>query len=86
VMTTWSPATKSGRVEGKFGLTPLELEIVASVVGGYSCDEIAQKLSISRRAVVQELTTVSHKLGVEGHLELALFAIHHGLLADQEVF
>jgi len=69
----------------EFGLTPRELDIVATVVSGYSDHEIARKLSISTTAVAQELTSVSHKLGVEGRLELALFAIHYGLLADHNL-
>jgi DNA-binding NarL/FixJ family response regulator len=77
---------ESGSAESrrKFGLTSHELEILAAVVGGYSYNETAQKLSISEVDVVEELAEVSHKLGVEGRLELALFAIHHGLLADRD--
>jgi len=84
-MTMCSPTAESGSVESqkKFGLTPHELDIVARVVSGYSDHEIARRLSLSKTAVAQELTAVSHKLGVEGRLELALFAIHHGLLADR---
>jgi len=70
--------------QNKFGLTPRELDLVATVVRGYSDHEIAQRLSISTTAVVRELIAVSHKLGVEGRLELALFAIHYGLLANRD--
>ena len=86
VVTMWSTMTESGKVEPqrKFGLTSRELEILAAVVGGYSYNEIARKLSISERHVVQELTEVCRKLGVEGRLELALFAIHHSLLTDRD--
>ncbi len=84
-MTMCTLMAESGSVEsqGKFGLTPQELDIVATVVSGYSDHEIARQLRISTTAVVEELTTVSRKLGVEGRLELALFAIHHGLLTDR---
>lgn len=82
--TMWNPVAESGSVgsQRRPGLTPRELRLVAAVVGGYSDNEIAQMLSISRTAVVQELAEVSHKLGVQGRLELALFAVHHRLLAD----
>ena len=66
----------------KFGLTPRQLKIVAAVVSGYSDYEIARTLSLNRTVVVEELAAASHKLGVEGRLEMALFAIHHRLLAD----
>jgi DNA-binding NarL/FixJ family response regulator len=83
VMTMWSPTAESGTVESwkKLGLTQRELDVVAAVLGGCSNKEIAQELSISRTAVVQELVEVSHKLGVHGRLELALFVAHHRLLA-----
>ena len=82
----WSPTAESGTVESwkKLGLTQRELDVVAAVLGGCSNNEIAQELSISRTAVVQELATLSHKLGVEGRLELALFATHHRLLAERD--
>jgi len=84
-MTMWCSTAESGSVESqkKLDLTARELRIVAAVVAGCSNDEIAQELSTSRTAVNQELTEVSHKLGVGGRLELALFAIHHRLLADR---
>jgi two-component system, NarL family, nitrate/nitrite response regulator NarL len=82
----WSAMAESGRAKSqrKFDLTAHELEVLAAVVGGYSNNEIAQKLSISKTHAVRELAEVSRKLGVEGRLELALFAVHHRLLADYD--
>jgi DNA-binding NarL/FixJ family response regulator len=62
-----------------FGLTPRELEIVSTVVGGYVNGEIAQKFSISVKTVKHHLTNIFDKLGVANRLELALFAVHHRL-------
>jgi two-component system, NarL family, nitrate/nitrite response regulator NarL len=62
-----------------FGLTPRELEIVATIVSGCSNREIAHKLAISEETVKHHLTNVYDKVGVYNRLELALFAIHHGL-------
>jgi len=83
VMTTWSPMAEPSSLQSQenFDLTPRQLRIVAAVVGGYSDHEIAQMLSISKVTVVEELAEVSEKLGVQGRLEMALFAIHHRLLA-----
>jgi len=71
-------------LQKKLVLTSHELEILAAAVSGYSYNEIAQKLSISEADVDEELAKVSRKLGVEGRLELALYAIHHRLLADRQ--
>lgn len=62
-----------------FGLTGREMEIVTAIVSGYSNREIAQKLDISEDTVKHHVTNVFDKLGVFNRLELALFAIHHGL-------
>lgn len=63
----------------KFGLTPRELEIIAAIVAGYSNRDIAQKFSISEQTVKHHLTNTFDKLGVSTRLELALFAVNHGL-------
>jgi DNA-binding NarL/FixJ family response regulator len=63
-----------------FGLTRREIEVVAQIVSGYSNKEIAARLSISDDTVKHHLTNIFDKLGVYNRLELALFAIHHGLV------
>jgi two-component system nitrate/nitrite response regulator NarL len=62
-----------------FGLTPRELEVVSTVVGGYPNADIAQKFSISVKTVKHHLTNIFDKVGVSNRLELALFAVHHRL-------
>ncbi|MBZ5499322.1 MAG: response regulator transcription factor [Acidobacteriia bacterium] len=64
----------------KFGLTRRELEIVAAIVSGYSNREIARKFTISEDTVKHHATNIFDKVGVCNRLELALFAIHHGLV------
>lgn len=66
-----------------FGLTPRELDIVETIVAGYSNREIARHLSISEDTVKNHLSNVFDKLGVSSRLELALFAVNHRLLADR---
>ena len=63
----------------KVGLTDRELEVISKVVAGYANKEIAQEFSISEKTVKHHLTNIFDKLGVSSRLELALFAIHHGL-------
>jgi two-component system nitrate/nitrite response regulator NarL len=65
-----------------FGLTPRELEIVATVVAGYTNDDIARKLSISTKTVKHHLTNIFAKLGVSNRLELALLAVQRGLPSE----
>jgi DNA-binding NarL/FixJ family response regulator len=62
-----------------FGLTPRELQMVAAVVEGRTNKDIAEKLSISEDTVKRHLTNIFDKLGTSNRLELALFAINHGL-------
>ena len=63
-----------------FGLTPRELEIIRIVVEGYSNKEIAQKFALSEDTVKHHLTNIFNKTGVSNRLELAVAAIHHGLV------
>ncbi|PYX38094.1 MAG: DNA-binding response regulator [Acidobacteria bacterium] len=63
----------------KFGLTPRELEIVSTVVAGYSNKEIAEYFKISEDTVKHHLSNIFDKLGVSTRLELALFAVNQGL-------
>ena len=67
-----------------FGLTKRELEIVAAVVSGYSNKEIAKKFLISEDTVKHHVTNIFDKLGVYNRLELALFAIHKGLVGRRQ--
>lgn len=66
----------------KFGLTPRELEIVGTIVGGYTNKDIARKFSISEDTVKHHLTSIFDKLGVSNRLELALFAVNNKLVDE----
>ncbi|MEO7156011.1 MAG: response regulator transcription factor [Vicinamibacterales bacterium] len=64
----------------RYELTSRELEIVAAVVSGDSNRDIAGRLAISPQTVKHHLTSIFDKTGVSSRLELALFAIRHGLV------
>ncbi len=66
-----------------FGLTARELEIVETVVAGYVNKDIAEKFSISQHTVKHHLTNIFDKLGVSNRLEVALFAVHHHLVKEE---
>lgn len=52
------------------GLTPHEYRVAALVVAGNSNDEVADKLSVSRRAIEYHLTNIYRKLGVRRRTQL----------------
>jgi DNA-binding NarL/FixJ family response regulator len=64
----------------RFRLTPRELEIVPHIAVGASNKDIAQMLSVREDTVKRHLSNIFDKLGVYSRLELALFAINHGLV------
>jgi len=67
-----------------YGLTSKEIKVLAAVVSGYTNKEIASQFSISEQTVKHHLTNIFDKVGVYNRLELALFAIHHGLMNGVE--
>jgi DNA-binding NarL/FixJ family response regulator len=64
----------------QFGLTSREMDVVGAVVSGFTNRDIAGKFSISEQTVKHHLRNIFDKLGVSNRLELALFAINHGLV------
>jgi two-component system, NarL family, nitrate/nitrite response regulator NarL len=63
----------------KSPLTEREREIVGWIAIGYKNREIAEKISISERAMKTHLHNIFTKTGVSDRLELALCAVHNGL-------
>ncbi len=61
-------------------LTPRELEIVKLVAEGYSSDEIAETLVISKKTVEHHRSHVLEKLGMRDRVELTRYAIRRGLV------
>src|SRR5262249_17370641 len=67
--------------KNQFGLTSRELDVVASIASGHTNREIAKDFSISEQTVKHHLRNIFDKLGISNRLELALFAINHGLIS-----
>jgi len=63
-------------------LTAKELKIVALIVQGYKNKEIALQLGTTEQVIKNYLRNVYDKIGVSDRLELALFTIHHRILAE----
>jgi len=83
-LSTFAPNLRKGEADRRrakaFGLTKREIEIVRSVVAGYSNKEIAQQSAITENTVKSHLTHIFNKLGASNRVELALFAAHHRLI------
>ena len=62
-------------------LTPKEMRIVALIVQGCKNREIANRLNTTEQVIKNYLRSVYDKTGVSDRLELALFTIHHKVLA-----
>jgi len=73
-----------GVPKGKpYGLTARESEIVEAIASGDSNRDIAGRLNISLQTVKHHLTSIFDKTGTSTRLELALFAIHQGLVTTR---
>ena len=68
------------------GLTSRELGVISMIADGCSNRQISQTLSISERTVKHHLTNIFSKLGVASRLQLASYAVIHGLVADASCF
>lgn len=62
-------------------LTPKEMRIVALIVQGCKNREIATRLKTTEQVIKNYLRSIYDKTGVGDRLELALFTIHHRVLA-----
>ncbi len=69
-------------VNRNFGLTPREIEVITTIVAGYSNLDIAEKFSVSEHTVKHHISHIFDKLGVSNRLELALFAVNHQLTSE----
>jgi DNA-binding NarL/FixJ family response regulator len=80
-----SPETQVEDMVGarvKERLTPKELKIVALIVQGCKNKEIGTRLGTTEQVIKNYLRSIYDKTGVSDRLELALFTIHHRILAE----
>jgi DNA-binding NarL/FixJ family response regulator len=63
-------------------LTPKEMRIVALIVQGCKNREIAGRLKTTEQVIKNYLRSIYDKTGVSDRLELALFTLHHRVLAE----
>jgi DNA-binding NarL/FixJ family response regulator len=65
-----------------FGLTPRQLTIVHEVAAGATNRDVAGLLHMREDTVKHHLSSIYDKCGVSNRVELAMFAINHGLLKN----
>jgi DNA-binding NarL/FixJ family response regulator len=75
VLLRESAAKEAGKL-----LTPREIEIVGMIAQGLRNKVVAERLSISEGTVKIHLHNIYEKLGVDGRLELVLYAQQKGLV------
>jgi DNA-binding NarL/FixJ family response regulator len=63
-------------------LTPKEMQIVALITQGCKNKQIALQLNTKEQVIKNYLRSIYDKTGVSDRLELALFTIHHRVLAE----
>ena len=80
VMTMQATDSVGTRVRDR--LTPKEMQIVALIVQGCKNKEIAMQLGTKEQVIKNYLRGIYDKTGVSDRLELALFTIHHRVLAE----
>jgi len=66
--------------QSRFGLTARETQIISFITQGCMNRDIANSLSITEETVKRHLTNIFNKVGMSNRLELAIFAIEHGLV------
>ena len=76
------PAITRSMLEAGPELTKRELDVVELVATGNANKEIADKLSISERTARSHVSSILSKLGLESRTQLALWAVHNGLVGD----
>jgi DNA-binding NarL/FixJ family response regulator len=76
------PAIARSMIEAGPELTPRELDVVELVAAGKANKEIADLLSISERTARSHVSSILSKLGLESRTQLALWAVHNGLVGD----
>ena len=61
-------------------LSPRELEVLRQVASGKTIKEIGAGLSLSEKTIATYRSRVSEKLGLSSNVELARYALQHGLV------
>ena len=82
-----TPETSSRRQVTQVGpvrFSPRERQVVRFIMDGYSNQDIASALGLRIQTVKNHLSRIYRKLGVPNRVQLAVFAVGHGLGPSQD--
>jgi DNA-binding NarL/FixJ family response regulator len=85
VPASTEPGEESRAGNGGLGLTERETEVLQLVAGGWSNQQIADALFISRKTASVHVSNILGKLGVGSRVEAAAIAHRLGLAGDAPV-
>jgi HD-GYP domain-containing protein (c-di-GMP phosphodiesterase class II) len=72
------------RREGPAGLTTREIEVLRLLARGLSTRDIAERLVISPKTAGNHIEHIYSKIDASSRAAASLFALHHGLLPEEE--
>jgi DNA-binding NarL/FixJ family response regulator len=75
-----SSVEKPAVLEGQFGLTQREIEIIHCIACGESNKVIAKRLFISEKTVKNHVSNILRKTGLEDRTQVAVYAYRKGLI------
>ena len=78
-MSTVEPLA-AGRQKKDFGLSPLERQLIALTISGWTREGSTQRLGISMQALERHLANIYDKLNVVNDLEMVLFCVSYKLI------
>lgn len=76
----WDDRATAETTTDEPALTARELEVIRLIVDGADNAAIGRELSISRHTVKQYVTNIFEKLGVNGRVQAAVYAVRKGLV------
>jgi DNA-binding NarL/FixJ family response regulator len=80
VVTMLTLATRPITSRSPVHLTPRQYEVLKILASGGTNREVARILSVSQDTVKHHITKILDKTGMSSRVELALYAVEHGML------
>ncbi|HHT8996114.1 TPA: response regulator [Burkholderia cenocepacia] len=81
VVRTLTSHSSARAIDQKRELSDRELEVVRHYASGLTVNEIAEKLSRSKKTISTQKARAMEKLGLEKDIDLLRYAIEHGIVA-----
>ena len=85
-LQAYAQKTELTEQDSYHGLTTREREVLYLAAGGYTSQEIADRLFISSRTVEIHRSNLMHKLNLDNQTDLVCYAIHKGIIKVETDF